>query len=319
MLGTGGRSWPTAPAACAAACGGASTPSSTPPGSTRTGPGTGSWCGWCSTRTGPRGRPAGRAPARRRAAGLDHPLRRDREGGAGLSRAPGRATDRCPCSGSGARSVSVNVGLPARGRVGRHRPHLDRQARRSTGPVEVAPARASPATRSPTPGTTAASTRRSTPSPARTSTSGPSELGEEIRDGQFGENLTTTGIDVNEAEVGERWRIGDVAARGGRGPDALQRLQGLDGPLRLRQPGLGAAVRRARAGPAPTCGCWREGAIARRRRDRGRAPARPRRHGEHDVPGADDRPRAAARSCCGSTAWSPRRAPRPRTYVAALA
>jgi MOSC domain-containing protein YiiM len=34
------------------------------------------------------------------------------------------------------------------------------------------------------------------------------ELGREIRDGQFGENLTTRGIDVNEAEVGERWRIG---------------------------------------------------------------------------------------------------------------
>ncbi len=34
------------------------------------------------------------------------------------------------------------------------------------------------------------------------------ELGHEIRDGQFGENLTTTGIDVNEAVVGERWRVG---------------------------------------------------------------------------------------------------------------
>lgn len=33
-------------------------------------------------------------------------------------------------------------------------------------------------------------------------------LGQEIRDGQFGENLTTSGIDVNEALVGERWRIG---------------------------------------------------------------------------------------------------------------
>ena len=33
-------------------------------------------------------------------------------------------------------------------------------------------------------------------------------LGRELRDGQFGENLTTSGIDVNEAEVGERWRIG---------------------------------------------------------------------------------------------------------------
>ncbi len=34
------------------------------------------------------------------------------------------------------------------------------------------------------------------------------ELGMPIRDGLFGENLTTSGIDVNEAEVGERWRIG---------------------------------------------------------------------------------------------------------------
>jgi MOSC domain-containing protein YiiM len=34
------------------------------------------------------------------------------------------------------------------------------------------------------------------------------ELGMEIPDGLFGENLTTVGIDVNEAEVGERWRIG---------------------------------------------------------------------------------------------------------------
>jgi MOSC domain-containing protein YiiM len=33
-------------------------------------------------------------------------------------------------------------------------------------------------------------------------------LGTTIRDGQFGENLTTAGIDVNEAEVGERWTIG---------------------------------------------------------------------------------------------------------------
>jgi MOSC domain-containing protein YiiM len=36
------------------------------------------------------------------------------------------------------------------------------------------------------------------------------ELGREIRNGQFAENLTTAGIDVNEAEVGERWRIGSA-------------------------------------------------------------------------------------------------------------
>ena len=34
------------------------------------------------------------------------------------------------------------------------------------------------------------------------------ELGGQLPDGWFGENLTTMGIDVNEALVGERWRIG---------------------------------------------------------------------------------------------------------------
>ena len=36
------------------------------------------------------------------------------------------------------------------------------------------------------------------------------ELGREVRNGQFAENLTTSGIDVNEAEVGERWQVGTV-------------------------------------------------------------------------------------------------------------
>ncbi|CAN5476104.1 MOSC domain-containing protein [soil metagenome] len=35
-------------------------------------------------------------------------------------------------------------------------------------------------------------------------------LGAEIEDGHFAENLTTVGLDVNEAELGERWRIGEV-------------------------------------------------------------------------------------------------------------
>jgi MOSC domain-containing protein YiiM len=34
------------------------------------------------------------------------------------------------------------------------------------------------------------------------------ELARTVPDGQFGENLTTAGIDVNEALVGERWRVG---------------------------------------------------------------------------------------------------------------
>lgn len=37
-----------------------------------------------------------------------------------------------------------------------------------------------------------------------------SRLGVELRDGQFAENLTTEGIDVNEALIGEQWRIGTV-------------------------------------------------------------------------------------------------------------
>jgi MOSC domain-containing protein YiiM len=36
------------------------------------------------------------------------------------------------------------------------------------------------------------------------------ELGRELRDGMFGENLTTAGVDVDGALVGERWRVGSV-------------------------------------------------------------------------------------------------------------
>jgi len=35
-------------------------------------------------------------------------------------------------------------------------------------------------------------------------------LGQPIRDGLFGENLTTSGYDVNEAEIGERWQVGST-------------------------------------------------------------------------------------------------------------
>ncbi len=36
------------------------------------------------------------------------------------------------------------------------------------------------------------------------------ELGHEVPNGQFGENLTTRGLDVNESEIGERWEIGEA-------------------------------------------------------------------------------------------------------------
>ena len=35
------------------------------------------------------------------------------------------------------------------------------------------------------------------------------ELGRELPPGWFGENLRTEGIDVNQARIGERWRIGE--------------------------------------------------------------------------------------------------------------
>ncbi|QGV79014.1 MOSC domain-containing protein [Streptomyces ficellus] len=38
-----------------------------------------------------------------------------------------------------------------------------------------------------------------------------SELGRAIANGAFGENLTTEGLDVNAALIGERWRIGGSA------------------------------------------------------------------------------------------------------------
>jgi MOSC domain-containing protein YiiM len=46
-------------------------------------------------------------------------------------------------------------------------------------------------------------------------------LGRELPNGFFGENLTTSGIDVNEARVGERWRVGaevELAVTGPRIP-----------------------------------------------------------------------------------------------------
>jgi MOSC domain-containing protein YiiM len=36
------------------------------------------------------------------------------------------------------------------------------------------------------------------------------ELGRELTNGSFGENLTTRGVDVNGALIGERWRIGSA-------------------------------------------------------------------------------------------------------------
>ncbi len=44
------------------------------------------------------------------------------------------------------------------------------------------------------------------------------ELGRELPDGMFGENLTTVGLDVDAALVGERWAVGDTVVLRVTGP-----------------------------------------------------------------------------------------------------
>ena len=43
-------------------------------------------------------------------------------------------------------------------------------------------------------------------------------LGRPLRDGMFGENLTTTGLEVSGAVIGEQWRIGDTVVLQVTGP-----------------------------------------------------------------------------------------------------
>ncbi len=38
-------------------------------------------------------------------------------------------------------------------------------------------------------------------------------LGRELRNGEFGENVTTAGIDVNAALIGETWRLGELVVQ----------------------------------------------------------------------------------------------------------
>ena len=55
------------------------------------------------------------------------------------------------------------------------------------------------------------------------------ELGAELPDGQFGENLTTVGIDVNASLIGEQWRIGGALFEVSKffQDDALVEIEGL--------------------------------------------------------------------------------------------
>ena len=66
------------------------------------------------------------------------------------------------------------------------------------------------ATSSATSRTTAAATRRCTRSAREDLDAWEQRLGRALTNGFFGENLTTSGIDVNAALVGERWQLGDT-------------------------------------------------------------------------------------------------------------
>ena len=115
------------------------------------------------------------------------------------------------------------------------------------------------------------------------------QLGMRPPAGYFGENLTTQGIDVDGARLGERWRIGDEVVlqvtepripcktfRGWVDVPGWQRLF-----TETERPGRVPAGDQRRSGPGRRC-------------DRGRAPAGARRDDRARAPGDADRPVAAA-------------------------
>ena len=287
------------------ACGAASTPSSTPPGSTRTGPATGSSSGWCSTRMwAVAGR---RAPARgaccpRSATGsppASPSPRPSRKAVPGLT-APGPGAG-CPRvlrarrAGRPPRSVASAtrsrgpwhpvLGLRATSAWPRIAAvHVGRQARLAprsasapcTARCAVARARARRATRS-------ADTKHHGGADQAVYAFAREDLdllGRAARrarspPGMFGENLTTAGIDVNEAVVGERWRVGTACCSRSssvRIPcNDFKAWMGLGG---YDNHGLGQAVHRRGPARAPTCGCSSEGHLQAGDDARRRAPAR---------------------------------------------
>ena len=76
------------------------------------------------------------------------------------------------------------------------------------------------------------------------------ELGRELRDGLFGENIATAGLDVSGAAIGETWRLGTAVVQ-----VTSPRIPCVTFASWL---GEGRWVKRLAAGrpvPAPTCGC----------------------------------------------------------------
>ena len=93
-------------------------------------------------------------------------------------------------------------------------------------------------------------------------------LGRDVRDGQFGENLTTQGIDVNEAEVGEHWRIGTAVLEVASIRIPCNEFKSWMGECGYDRTGLGQALHRDEP-PRPLPPRRRGGRAHRRRRHRG--------------------------------------------------
>lgn len=106
-------------------------------------------------------------------------------------------------------------------------------------------------------------------------------LGKPLANGIFGENLTTAGLEVNGALIGERWRIG---------PDVVLEVSCPRIPCATFQGWLerGGRIKRftrAAARRIPACDRVRRNQRCRPSRDR--APARPRRDGGARLPRDD--------------------------------
>ena len=130
-------------------------------------------------------------------------------------------------------------------------------------------------------------------------------LGRQLRAGQFGENLTTEGIDVNEAVLGERWRIGTalLELRSVRIPcTTFKSWMGRSGLDNARVGASGSPPRAARSLPPRP-----RGGHPRRPATRSRSSHRP----EHGVTvstmfrALTTEPDAAARGCSRSTGSRP--------------
>ena len=96
------------------------------------------------------------------------------------------------------------------------------------------------------------------------------QLGRELAHGVFGENITTAGLDVSGALMGETWRLGT----------AVVQIASVRIPCGTFAGWMGEphwVKRFAAAGrPAPTCASWRKGGPGRvppSRCSRGRRPA----------------------------------------------